>query len=140
MESPNLSTRNYRNGNITQNIRVQLNPEIHQHVKSYLKDGYYFTAVEEAYKLVRDKLEKLTGFEKATDAFSEENYERIFGHKPKDSQEKDFFTGIKFLHMALQFFRNEKAHTPAQPLDENRAMQYLSLANLAYILISEDKK
>ena len=122
---------------VDQRIKVQLHPEIYQHIKGYLENEQYFTAVEEAYKLVREKLTQLTGCERATDAFSGDNYERILGHKPRDAREKDFFEGVKFLHMALQFFRNEKIHTPAQHLDENKAMQYLTLANLAFCLISE---
>ena len=140
MEKPDLITSSVRKKSINQKIKIQLCPAIYQHVKRYLETEDYFHAVEEAYKLVREKLTNLTGTEKANEAFAEGNYELIFGHKPKDAQEKDFFSGIKFLHMALQYFRNEKVHTPAEDLDENRAMQYLTLANLAYILISEDKE
>lgn len=140
IDMPDLNSKHIYRRNVNQNIKIQLHQEIYEHIKELLENGNYFHAVEEAYKLVRDKLQRLTGFERASDAFSEGNYEKIFGHKPKDPQEEDFFTGIKFLHMALQFFRNEKAHTLAQPLDEDRAMQYLTLANLAYILISENKK
>ena len=50
--------------------------------------------------------------------------------------EKDFFEGVKFLHMAIQFLRNEKAHTPALDLDKNLAIHYIALASLAYDLIS----
>ncbi|MFH0947371.1 MAG: TIGR02391 family protein, partial [Elusimicrobiota bacterium] len=50
--------------------------------------------------------------------------------------EKDFFEGVKFLHMSIQFLRNEKAHTPAQDLDKNLAIHYISLASLAYDLIT----
>ncbi len=96
----------------------------------------YYHAVEEAYKIVRQKLKDLTGEEKASQAFCETNIEKIFGHTPSDDTEKDFFEGVKFINMAIQRFRNEKAHTPAKPLDKNLAIHYISLASLAYELIS----
>ena len=40
--------------------------------------------------------------------------------------------------MAIQKFRNEKAHTPAKALDRNLAIHYISIASLAYELISRD--
>ena len=61
---------------------------------------------------------------------------KIFGHQPVDDAEKDFFEGVKFLHMSIQFLRNEKAHTPAHDLDKNLAIHYISLASLAYDLIT----
>jgi hypothetical protein len=42
------------------------------------------------------------------------------------------FQGVKFLHMAIQKLRNEKAHTPAQKMDKNLAIHYIVLASLAY--------
>jgi uncharacterized protein (TIGR02391 family) len=118
------------------NININLQKAVFDHVQKLLNDGHYFNAVEEAYKIVRKKLKDVSGKEKATDAFSDANYEKIFGHKPVDDVEKDFFEGVKFLHMSIQFLRNEKAHTPAGDLDKNLAIHYISLASLAYDLIS----
>jgi len=118
------------------NININLQKEIFDHVQELLNDHHYFNAVEEAYKIVRKKLKDITGNEKATDAFKARNYEKIFGHQSIDDAEKDFFEGVKFLHMAIQFLRNEKAHTPAQKLDKNTAIHYIALASLAYDLIS----
>lgn len=125
---------------VTQNINVTLCPEIFEHVKTYLENEDYFHALEESYKIVRKKLKDITGSEKATEAFSDKNLTVIFGHSPKDEVEKDFFSGIKFLHMALQYFRNEKAHDLAKPLDRNVATHYLVVASLAYDLITRGKK
>lgn len=124
----------FKNGNIS----ITLQEEVFNHVQKLLNDEHYFNAVEEAYKIVRKKLEDVTGKEKATDAFARGNYEKIFGRQPVNDIEKDFFEGIKFLHMAIQFLRNEKAHKPAHDLDKNLAIHYISLASLAYGLI--DKK
>ena len=121
------------------NINIKLQQDIFDHVQKLLEDGYYFNAVEEAYKVVRKRLQNITGKEKATEAFSEANYITIFGHKPQDDAERDFFEGVKFLHMAIQFLRNEKAHTIATDLDKNLAIHYISLASLAYDLINKNK-
>lgn len=131
-EIENKSQATFKNGN----INIVLQEDIFDHVQKLLNDGHYFSAVEEAYKVVRKKLKDITGKEKATDAFSAANYERIFGHQPVGDVENDFFEGVKFLHMAIQFLRNEKAHTPACDLDKNLAIHYIALASLAYDLIN----
>lgn len=117
-------------------VTINIRPEIYEHIKRYLVTQDYYHAVEESYKIVRQKLKDLTGEEQAHKAFCNENFEKIFGHVPKDDAEKDFFEGAKFLNMAIQRFRNEKAHTPAKPLGMNLAIHYISLASLAYELIS----
>ena len=121
-------------------LSIIIKPVIYNHVRKFLDVEDYFHALEESYKIVRKKLKDITGSEKATDAFSEKNLTVIFGHSPKDEVEKDFFSGIKFLHMALQYFRNEKAHDLAKPLDRNIAIHYLAVASLAYDLITRKKE
>ena len=128
----NKSQATFKNGN----INITLQKEVFDHVQKLLNSGHYFNAVEEAYKIVRQKLKDITGKEKAHEAFTESNLEKIFRHKPQSEAEKDFFEGVKFLHMSIQFLRNEKAHTPAQDLDKNLAIHYISLASLAYDLIT----
>lgn len=128
----NKSEATFKNGN----INIVLQKDIFDHVQKLLKDGHYFNAVEEAYKVVRKKLKDVSGKERATEAFSTANYEKIFGRQPADDAERDFFEGVKFLHMAIQFLRNEKAHTPARDLDKNLAIHYIALASLAYDLIN----
>ncbi len=129
----NKSKATFKNGS----INIELQKEIFDHVQKLLNDGHFFNAVEEAYKIVRKKLKEVSGSEKATDAFANQNLEKIFGHQPIDDVEKDFFEGVKFLHMAIQFLRNEKAHTPALEINKNLAIHYISLASLAYDLIAK---
>jgi uncharacterized protein (TIGR02391 family) len=117
-------------------ISIVLQKEVFDHVKTLLNSGHYFNAVEESYKIVREKLKSITGEEQAHKAFKEDNCEKIFGHEPQNDAEKDFFEGVKYLHMAIQNLRNEKAHTPAQELDKNLAIHYIVLASLAYDLIN----
>lgn len=119
-------------------IHIEIRPEIYEHIKRYLDTSDYFHAVEESYKVVRNKLRSITGHEQAHKAFTESNYEKVFGHAAQSNTESDFFEGVKFLHMALQNFRNEKAHSLAENLDRNLAIHYLSLASLAYDLISRN--
>lgn len=126
--------------NFSENIiSILLQKEVFEHVKSLLESEHYFNAVEESYKIVREKLKLITGKEKAHEGFKEENYEIIFGHKPQNVAEKDFFEGVKFLHLAIQHLRNEKAHTLANELDKNLAIHYIVLASLAYDLITREK-
>lgn len=134
VEVNNNMINNVEDDEVTINIR----PEIYEHIKRYLATQDYYHAVEESYKIVRQKLKDLTREEQAHKAFCDENFEKIFEHAPKDDAEKDFFEEIKFLNMAIQKFRNEKAHTPAKPLDRNLAIHYISLASLAYELISRN--
>jgi uncharacterized protein (TIGR02391 family) len=117
-------------------IEIEIHEDIYNHIGQYLATGDHFHAVEESYKLVRERLRQITGKERATDAFAATNIEKLFGHQPANDAEKDFFEGVKFLNMSIQFLRNEKAHTPATPLESNLALHYISLASLAYDLIT----
>lgn len=133
---PGVSTNATVHSNV---IEIKIHPDIYGHVKRYLEAEDYFHAVEESYKFVRAKLRDMTGSEKAHEAFSENNYEKIFGRLPSSEVEKDFFEGVKFLHMSIQKLRNEKAHTPANEVERNLAIHYISLSSLAYDLISNYK-
>ena len=124
--------------NNNNSINITLQKDIFAHVQNLLNNGSYYNAVEESYKLVRQKLKAISGEEKATDAFNEKNYDKIFGYKPSDHADKDFFEAVKFLHMAIQFLRNQKAHTPAKNMNRNLAIHYISLSSLAYELITRD--
>lgn len=119
-------------------ISIILKKEVFNHVKKLLNTGNYYNAVEESYKLVREKLKLITGKEKAHEGFKEGNYQLIFGYIPVDEAEKDFFEGVKFLHMAIQKLRNEKAHKPAEDMDKNLAIHYIVLVSLAYDLIDNN--
>ncbi|MBM7494827.1 uncharacterized protein (TIGR02391 family) [Micromonospora luteifusca] len=123
-------------------IQIEIHGDIYNHIGQYLATGDYFHAVEESYKLVRGKLREITGNEKASDVFNNSaqntaHYEALFGKSiPTNAAESDFFRGIGYLHLGVQHLRNEKAHTPATPLEPNLAVHYISLASLAYDLIT----
>lgn len=127
---------------VGRSITLEIRNEIYNHIKQYLDSEDYFHAVEEAYKVVREKLREVTGKEKAIDIFNpnaENNkyHEKIFSKKAESgTPESDFFRGVGYLNLAIQFLRNEKSHTLATTLDKNLAIHYISLASLAYDLIS----
>ncbi|MFJ3473985.1 TIGR02391 family protein [Microbacterium maritypicum] len=117
-------------------IQIEIHEDIYDHIRPYLATEDYFHAVEEAYKVVREALREKSGNERATDAFKPDNLPKIFGHAPVNGVEGDFFDGVKYLNMAIQFLRNEKSHTLATPLERNLALHYISLASLSYDLIT----
>lgn len=126
-------------------ISLQINKNVYDHIKQYLINEDYFHAVDEAYKLVRSKLQEITGNEKATEVFSmnAENrryYMQLFGKSYGTTHaEKDFFRGVGYLNLTIQFLRNEKAHTLATALERNLAIHYISLSSLAYDLITRNE-
>lgn len=123
-------------------INIAIRPEIYTHIHSYLENKDYFHAVEEAYKVVREKLKAMTGKERATEVFGDagnnaSSHEILYGNTAeKGTPQYDFYRGCGYIHLAVQFLRNEKAHCLATELDKNIAIHYLALASLAYDLIS----
>lgn len=123
-------------------ISIEIHEDIYEHIERYLSTGDFFHAVEESYKVVREKLRELTGFEAADDVFNQnaqnqKYYEALFGKAvPSIQAEGDFFRGVGYLHLGIQFLRNEKAHSLATFVEPNLAIHYISLASLAYDLIT----
>lgn len=126
-------------------ISLQINKDVYAHIKQYLDNEDYFHAVDEAYKLVREKLREITGNEKATEVFNmnaenKKYYAQLFGKVDGSTQaEKDFFRGVGYLNLTIQFLRDEKAHTLATQLDRDLAIHYISLSSLTYDLITRGK-
>lgn len=125
-------------------ISIKIRQEIYSHISSFINSRHYYTAVEESYKVVREKLKEITTEEAASavfgeNALNEKHWADIFGEVPeKGTPEHDFMRGTGYMHMAVQYLRNEKSHTKAAELDKNLALHYISLASLAYDLISKN--
>ena len=123
-------------------IHITIRPEIYNHIQRYLETEDYFHAVDEAYKVVREKLKSITGEERATEVFGDAGtkvgvLDELYGtNTKKGTPQYDFYRGCGYIHLAIQFLRNEKAHSSAIDLDKNLAIHYLALASLAYDLIS----
>jgi uncharacterized protein (TIGR02391 family) len=98
--------------------------------------GEYPEAVEKSFKVVRDRLRTLTGFETGSDAFGKGKL-WIDGAAAMHVEE-DFNQGAKFLMMAIDMFRNEKSHTSDGNIyDPVRAHHYLSLSSLALLFLDK---
>jgi uncharacterized protein (TIGR02391 family) len=94
----------------------------------------YAEAVEKSFKIVRDRLRELTGYETGSDAFG--NGQLHIHGAAAEHVSKDFNQAVKFLTMAIDMFRNEKAHTvDGNIFEPTRAHQYLSLSSLALSLL-----
>jgi uncharacterized protein (TIGR02391 family) len=123
-------------------ISIEIHEDIYDHIRQYLANGDYFHAVEESYKVVREQLRERTGDEAAGAVFnqsaqSQKHYAALFGRSSPASQaEGDFFRGVGYLHLGIQFLRNEKAHSLSTFVEPNLAIHYISLASLAYDLIT----
>ena len=144
---PSKSESDFSSAVTTENIiTLEIREEIYSHIKPYLDSEDYFHAVEESYKVVREKLREITSKEKASDIFnmnaeSDKHHKEIFGELGKKGTPKnDFFRGVGYLNLSIQFLRNEKSHSLATTMDKNLAVHYISMASLAYDLISRVAK
>ena len=98
--------------------------------------GHYAEAVERSYKIVRDRLRVLTGYETGAEAFGKGKL-RIGGAAAPHVAD-DFNEGVKFLTMAIDKFRNEKSHSSDGHInDPARAREYLSVSSLAMHLLDQ---
>jgi uncharacterized protein (TIGR02391 family) len=111
-----------------------LHPAIRQACLGLYEAGHLAEAVEKSFKVVRDRLRQLTGYETGSDAFGKGKL-RIKG-AIQPWVEDDFNAAVKFLAMAIDKFRNEKAHTVDAHIDECvRAAEYLAMSSLAMRLL-----
>lgn len=122
--------------------KVSALDNIHLEIKnkcgSLYEKGEYAEAVEKSFKVVKDKLRKLTGFEKGSDAFGKGNL--YINGSSAPNVDEDFQNAVKFLTMAIDNFRNEKSHTSDAKIDDpTRAYEYLSLSSLAMNLLDDSK-
>jgi uncharacterized protein (TIGR02391 family) len=113
-----------------------LHSEIFRKCSSLYKAGAYAEAVEKGFKVVRDRLRHLTGFETGSEAFGKGGL--YINGAVAPNVDKDFNDGVKFLTMAIDKFRNEKSHSSDAKIDDpTRAYEYLSLSSLAMNLLNQ---
>jgi uncharacterized protein (TIGR02391 family) len=113
-----------------------LHPTVEQACGGLFEDGHYAEAVEKSFKVVRDRLRVLTGFETGSDAFGRGGL-RIPGAAAAHVID-DFNRAVKFLTMAIDNFRNEKSHSSDGHItDPARAREYLSMSSLAMHLLDQ---
>jgi uncharacterized protein (TIGR02391 family) len=113
-----------------------LHPEIRAKCAKLFEDGSYPEAVEKGFKIVRDRLRAISGEETGSKAFGVRHLHVQGAAAP--NVDRDFNEAVKFLTMAIDFFRNEKSHTSDGKIDNSvRAYEYLSLSSLALNLLEE---
>jgi len=114
--------------------RALLHAAIISRCETLILSGHYPEAVEASFKVVRDRLRQLTTFEKGSDAFGKSKLHIKGAMAP--NVDEDFNSAVKFLTMAIDMFRNEKAHTAEVGVDTAaKALQYLILSSLAMRLL-----
>lgn len=115
---------------------IKFHPRIKAGCIKLLNDAHYSEAVEKSFKIVKDRLRELTGYEKGADAFGKTKL-HIKGASAEHVDE-DFNEGVRFLCMAVDKFRNEKAHfADAKIINPDRAMAYLYISNLVMFFLDE---
>ena len=111
-----------------------LHPGIYSGCRKLYESKDYGEAVEKSFKIVRDRLRSLTGYETGSNAFGRTQL-HIDGAAAAHV-DNDFQNGVKFLTMAIDSFRNEKSHTADGNInDPIRAYEYLRLSSLAMHLL-----
>jgi len=111
-----------------------LHSEIYAKCRNLYEGGDYAEAVEKSFKLVRDRLRSLTGYETGSEAFGKRHL--YIDGAAATHVDEDFQNGVKFLTMAIDRFRNEKSHTADGNIsDPIRAYEYLRLSSLAMHLL-----
>jgi len=107
-----------------------LHTQIVEGCARHFEQGDYGIAVEQGFKIVRDRLRQLTGHETGSEAFGKTTL-HVEGAAAAWVDE-DFNEGTRFLTMAIDRFRNEKAHTVDGNIEEPvRAFEYLAISSLA---------
>jgi uncharacterized protein (TIGR02391 family) len=115
-----------------------LHPEVLSRCRILFESGNYAEAVEKSFKVVRDRLRALTGHENGSEAFGRGRL-RVAGAAANHVDE-DFNQATKFLTMAIDRFRNEKAHTSDGNIsDPIRAAEYLAMSSLAMRLLDNPR-
>lgn len=100
--------------------------------------GHYPEAVEKGFKVVRDRLRDLTGYETGSEAFGKSGL--YIKGASAENVDKDFQNAVKYLTMAIDQFRNEKSHTSDGKIDDPvRAYEYLTLSSLAMHLLDDSE-
>ncbi len=78
-----------QNINTTNKAIIEIHPDIFNHIKDCIENEDYYHAVEEAYKVVIEKLRDITGEEQASKAFNNENYNKIFKKKAENQAKQE---------------------------------------------------
>lgn len=121
-----------------EDLLVNLHTDVYNKCHELYEKGAYAEATEKSFKVVRDRLRKLTGHETGSEAFGKSRL-HIKGAAAQNV-DQDFNDAVKFLTMAIDRFRNEKSHTSDAKIDDPvRAYEYLRLSSLAMNLLEDSE-
>jgi uncharacterized protein (TIGR02391 family) len=121
---------------VTKRHLADLHPQIYSKCHELYEKNIYAEAVEKSFKVVRDRLREITGYETGAKAFGKGKLHMRGAAAPNVDQ--DFNDAVRFLTMAIDYFRNEKSHTSdAKIEDPIRAYEYLRLSSLAMNLLED---
>jgi len=121
---------------VTKKHLADLHPQIYSKCYDLYEKNVYAEAVEKSFKVVRDRLRKIAGYETGADAFGKGKLHIRGAAAP--NVDRDFNDAVKFLTMAIDRFRNEKSHTSDAKIDDSiRAYEYLRLSSLAMNLLED---
>jgi len=115
-----------------------IHPEVESKCMNLYNSGAHAEAVEKSFKIVKDKLRTLTGYESGSEAFGKGKL-HIKGASA-ENVDSDFNKAVQFLMMAIDMFRNEKSHTSDAKIENPvRAYQYLAMSSLALYLLENSE-
>lgn len=133
-----LSSSVDTNNELNKEKLIGIHPEVETKCIYLYKNGYHAEAVEKSFKIVKDKLRNLTGFESGSEAFGKGKL-HIKG-AAANNVDSDFNKAVQFLTMAIDMFRNEKSHTSDAKIDDPvRSYQYLAMSSLALYLLENSE-
>ena len=111
-----------------------LHNEVREKCIGLFNDGHYKNAAEESFKVVKDKIRHLTGSEKPHESFGKGKGLYIKG-AAAENVDDNFNKGVKFLIMAISYFRNERTHTSEGEINKKKGFHYLMLSSLALMFL-----
>lgn len=121
---------------VLDNELSHLNPKLTAKVGKLFADNHYPEAVGMGFRMVKDRLRDITGFENGFPAFDEGGL--YIKGSAADNVDADFQEGVRRLLGSIDKFRNEKFHTSEANLkDKDKALSYLHLCSLALSFLED---
>jgi uncharacterized protein (TIGR02391 family) len=125
-----------------------LHPRVWKTVISYFRTDHMGSAVLEAFKDINNRVKELVGLQGADKDGTALMARAFLGNTPilrlndgTTRSEEDEQVGFGHIFMgAMQGIRNPKAHDLMAPVDEDRALEYLTLASLLMHRLDDAEK
>lgn len=113
-----------------------LNPKLATKVGKLFADGHYPEAAGMGFRMVKDRLRDITGFENGFPAFDQGGL--YIKGSAAVNVDNDFQEAVRRILGSIDKFRNEKYHTSEANLnDKNKTLSYLHLCSLALSFLED---